>query len=158
MKYLYCASNFFPPFSNLLRNEVKTLEGYATDNNQKDLPFQQPPDAISAIPTSSTPLMSQYSKLDNAHSQQKVLSVWKRRENFVRLSIVSRLCIDKDFLLAIEILKDLIKTCPKDPHVASILGRVYLQMGNVKSALLAFRHAENVIENPATSALAHFNR
>lgn len=150
------------------RHEIESLEvaiqesdtqgRSLTDSQLLDSSPKLLPNALTPIPPNGTPLMSFYKMEDPVLKLRGSLALWKRREHFVLFSILTRLLIDKEFILAIEMTKIMIAKYPKNVELPSILGRIHLQMGSLQSAALAFRYAENNISHPETSPQANFNR
>ncbi|EAL66761.1 hypothetical protein DDB_G0281351 [Dictyostelium discoideum AX4] len=78
----------------------------------------------------------------------ELLSLWRERERRIIFSIVTFIIQkNRDFLLAIKILEDLIQKFEADIYILSALGRIHLQMGNLKGAEKIFKFVDIIIKN-----------
>ncbi|GFR21939.1 trafficking protein particle complex subunit 12 [Trichonephila clavata] len=98
------------------------------------------------------------------------LEIWGKRERRVLYSILNCILSQKDYILAVSVVNILIEKSTEDtPQLYSALGRIYLQLGDVKYAHECFTKAvalskqfsqdflaeENI--NKALMAIAHNN-
>lgn len=82
---------------------------------------------------------------------KETLDVWLLRESRMMFIIATRLLQEKEYPLAILLLQELIQKHPEDSVLLSSLGRVYLQMGDIRSAAVTFKQADSVGTNPILS-------
>jgi len=89
-------------------------------------------------------------------------STWNEREKVVTLLIATRLMMDKEYPMAIVMVMELLKKTPDDITLLCSLGRVYLQLGNIKAATNTFKQIESIIEaakgDVNKSIMVHMNR
>mmetsp|Transcript_8425 Transcript_8425/g.11629 ORF Transcript_8425/g.11629 Transcript_8425/m.11629 type:complete len:459 (-) Transcript_8425:20-1396(-) len=86
------------------------------------------------------------------------LEQWIRRENHLVFTIATRLVQEKEYPLAIGLLQDVCTRYPSDAILISALGRIYLQMGNIKAASSNFKQAEAKAQGKSGAALVHMNK
>jgi len=70
------------------------------------------------------------------------LSLWRNREHRLMYQIATHLVNQREYVLAITMLEELVSRFPNDISVLSSLGRVHLQMGNSSAAITIFQKAE----------------
>lgn len=98
------------------------------------------------------------------------LEIWRKREQRVLFSILNCVLSQKDYILAVSIVNILLEKCKESaPQLLSALGRIYLQLGDVKYAQDCFNKAATIsceksqqylVEeciNKALLAIAHNN-
>ncbi|GFT34420.1 trafficking protein particle complex subunit 12 [Nephila pilipes] len=98
------------------------------------------------------------------------LEIWGRRERRVLYSILNCILSQKDYILAVSIVNILIEKSKEDiPQLYSALGRIYLQLGDIKYAheyftkavILSKKSSQNFLAeeniNKALMAIAHNN-
>jgi len=90
----------------------------------------------------SSPVQSSTSEL------AEYLEVWKRREIQVLHSLANCALIQKDFEMAVTTLETIFKieSAEAKPRIQSVLGRVYLQLGDVNAASKCFSEARLLCE------------
>ncbi|EGG24007.1 hypothetical protein DFA_06145 [Cavenderia fasciculata] len=87
------------------------------------------------------------------------LITWRLRERRIVFSIVTFIIQkNKDYLLAVKIIEDLIQRQQADQWTLSALGRIHLQMGNVSQAETIFKVTDRLIPEPEISVLSHMNK
>eukprot|EP01133_Synstelium_polycarpum_P007487 gene7487-8759_t len=87
------------------------------------------------------------------------LAVWRLRERRIVFSIVTFLIQkNRDYLLAIKILEDLILQQQADYWILSALGRIHLQMGSIAHADSIFKQADKLIPEPDISVVSNMNK
>jgi len=96
------------------------------------------------------------SGVSTTDSTEDAIKIWKQRESRVIFSIATRLIQDKDFPLAIQLLNSMITKYPNDALLLSTLGRVYLLLGNVKSAGTIFKQVDSLFPSEG-SVITHMN-
>jgi len=84
--------------------------------------------------------------------------IWYRREARLMFQIATYLIQRKDYLLGISLIEELCSKYPKDPLVFSCLGRMHLQMGNIRAAALVFKMAEMLSGEPEKCVACLMNR
>eukprot|EP01117_Protostelium_nocturnum_P003622 TRINITY_DN1489_c0_g2_i1.p1 TRINITY_DN1489_c0_g2~~TRINITY_DN1489_c0_g2_i1.p1 ORF type:complete len:427 (-),score=187.89 TRINITY_DN1489_c0_g2_i1:419-1699(-) len=82
---------------------------------------------------------------------------WKDREVCISLIIATRLVQEKEYPLAISMLQDISKKYPNNSSLLSGIGRVYLQMGNIKTASVVFKQIES-LEGEADQSIISMNK
>eukprot|EP01119_Soliformovum_irregulare_P022310 TRINITY_DN7614_c0_g1_i1.p1 TRINITY_DN7614_c0_g1~~TRINITY_DN7614_c0_g1_i1.p1 ORF type:complete len:443 (-),score=102.42 TRINITY_DN7614_c0_g1_i1:39-1367(-) len=147
------------------RNEIthlkthghKLAENYITD-----------PSIIDAVTSLPSPSSSHFRKsaagsITTSASEDPLrgpytesLELWTQRETKIIFTIITRFIQEREFPLAIQLLQEQVTKHPTDPNLLSSLGRLYLQMGSVKSAIVAFKAVETLISDP-DSPLVHMN-
>ncbi|XP_035212657.1 trafficking protein particle complex subunit 12-like [Stegodyphus dumicola] len=82
-------------------------------------------------------------------SRQKAsLEIWSKRERRVLYSILNCVLSQKDYILAVSVIKILMeKSQEHAPELHSALGRIYLQLGDVKYAQECFTKAGKLSED-----------
>lgn len=86
------------------------------------------------------------------------VAVWSAREDRIIMVIVNHFLRDKDFILAIKLYNKVLNKKPKDVNLLSGLGRIFLQMGNVRAAEVVFNQVEQLTQSTDSSTLVHINR
>lgn len=84
--------------------------------------------------------------------------MWSAREDRIIMVIVNHFLRDKDFILAIKLYNKVLNKKPKDVNLLSGLGRIFLQMGNVRAAEVVFNQVEQLTQSTDSSTLVHINR
>ncbi|KAM9316418.1 trafficking protein particle complex subunit 12 [Gastrophryne carolinensis] len=93
--------------------------------------------------------------MSNSNRQASV-QLWRSRLGRVMYSIANCLLMMKDYILAVEAYHAVIKYYPQqEPQLLSGIGRIFLQIGDIRSAEKYFQDAENVIQNLANKDEAH---
>jgi len=119
-------------------------------------------DRLTYFPAPSTSYLTNPSSLSISDtfvgSVSETIQTWSNRENRIIFTIATRLVQEKEFPLAILLLEEMIKKFPRDPQLQSALGRIHLEMGNVKAATQAFLNAATLVHDPEHHALVHMNR
>jgi tetratricopeptide (TPR) repeat protein len=107
-----------------------------------------------------TKLKELQSKSDAASSDSEddSVAVWSAREDRIIMVIVNHFLRDKDFILAIKLYNKVLNKKPKDVNLLSGLGRIFLQMGNVRAAEVVFNQVEQLTQSTDSSTLVHINR
>eukprot|EP01132_Coremiostelium_polycephalum_P006077 gene6077-7571_t len=94
-----------------------------------------------------------------ANDDLNELMIWKLRERRITFSIVTFIIQkNRDFLLAIKILEDLVQRQQADYWILSALGRIHLQMGNISGAEKIFAAADKLIPEPDISVVSNMNK
>ncbi|EFA82241.1 hypothetical protein PPL_04664 [Heterostelium album PN500] len=92
-------------------------------------------------------------------NDNNAVSIWRLRERRIIFSIITFIIQkNKDYLLAIKILEDLIHRQQADQWILSALGRIHLQMGSIHNADLIFKIADRLIPEPEISVVSWMNR
>jgi len=86
------------------------------------------------------------------------MGLWLQRENRILFKIASRLVKEREYPSAVLLLQDVVQKYPNDVLLLSSLGRVQLQMGNVRAAAAVFKQAESIMKDEESSVLAEMNR
>eukprot|EP01112_Ceratiomyxa_fruticulosa_P018012 TRINITY_DN5706_c0_g1_i1.p1 TRINITY_DN5706_c0_g1~~TRINITY_DN5706_c0_g1_i1.p1 ORF type:complete len:532 (-),score=93.83 TRINITY_DN5706_c0_g1_i1:70-1665(-) len=86
------------------------------------------------------------------------IGVWYRREARLMFQIATYLMQQKEYLLAIAIVEEIATKYPKDAIIFSCLGRMHLQMGNIRAAAVVFKRAESLFPEPEKSVVCLMNR
>jgi len=107
-------------------------------------------------PTVDKDPLSSY--LETSSEAEEDLQIWVERERRVTFSIVTRLVRDKEHIMALQLLQPVLEKSQNDPYILSCVGRLLLQMGNVKAAAAIFEKAESLTPNTSASALVLMNR
>eukprot|EP01116_Phalansterium_solitarium_P022491 TRINITY_DN7445_c2_g1_i1.p2 TRINITY_DN7445_c2_g1~~TRINITY_DN7445_c2_g1_i1.p2 ORF type:complete len:466 (-),score=179.86 TRINITY_DN7445_c2_g1_i1:195-1592(-) len=111
----------------------------------RDLPVAPPDDAnlITVLPVPSGGYEQSLPR-DGAlaHSFDELWRTWSQRETMLLITIATRLVQERELPLAIQTLSAVLAKHPGHPRVLSCLGRVHLQMGNVKVAAAVFKQLE----------------
>lgn len=81
-------------------------------------------------------------------NRQASVQLWRSRLGRVMYSMANCLLMMKDYVLAVEAYHAVIKYYPQqEPQLLSGIGRIFLQIGDIKTAEKYFQDAENVIQN-----------
>jgi len=96
-------------------------------------------------------------ELCQSEIKEEVLSTWRRREKQVIFVIVIRLVLEKNYPAAILLLQEEVRNQPNDVSLLSTLGRIHLQMGNVRFAAAIFKQVENTHTEREFSVMKHMN-
>ena len=81
-----------------------------------------------------------------------------QREILISMCIITHLVIEKEFPLAILLLQDLLQKNPHNVNFLSTLGRVHLQLGNIKAAATIFKQIETLVTEVEKNILCNMNR
>ncbi|XP_053565703.1 trafficking protein particle complex subunit 12 [Bombina bombina] len=85
-------------------------------------------------------------------NKQASVQLWKSRLGRVMYSMANCLLMMKDYVLAVDTYHTVIKYYPEqEPQLLSGIGRIFLQIGDIKTAEKYFQNAEKVIENLASA-------
>ncbi|KFM80029.1 Trafficking protein particle complex subunit 12, partial [Stegodyphus mimosarum] len=89
------------------------------------------------------------SMIELPESRQKAsFEIWSKRERRVLYSILNCVLSQKDYILAVSVIKILMeKSHEHVPELHSALGRIYLQLGDVKYAQECFTKAAKLSED-----------
>ncbi|KAG8477123.1 hypothetical protein CXB51_030677 [Gossypium anomalum] len=79
---------------------------------------------------------------NNLHDSVKI---WKRRENFVLNCLIGHHLGDKEFILCLDLIKDMINRDYLDPLLVSKLGYIQMQIGDIEGAKGSFNHVETML-------------
>ncbi|XP_018416001.1 PREDICTED: trafficking protein particle complex subunit 12, partial [Nanorana parkeri] len=83
-------------------------------------------------------------------NRQASVQLWRSRLGRVMYSMANCLLMMKDYVLAVEAYHAVIKYYPQqEPQLLSGIGRIFLQIGDIKTAEKYYLDAEKVIENLA---------
>nr|XP_009665740.1 PREDICTED: trafficking protein particle complex subunit 12 isoform X1 [Struthio camelus australis] len=78
-------------------------------------------------------------------NRQASVQLWRSRLGRVMYSMANCLLMMKDYVLAVDAYHTVIKYCPQqEPQVLSGIGRIFLQIGDIKTAEKYFQDVENV--------------
>ncbi|KAM4772849.1 trafficking protein particle complex subunit 12 [Rhinophrynus dorsalis] len=79
------------------------------------------------------------------------VQLWRSRLGRVMYSMANCLLMMKDYVLAVDAYHTVIKYYPEqEPQILSGIGRIFLQIGDIKTAEKYFQEAEKVIQNLVT--------
>ncbi|KAM4043574.1 trafficking protein particle complex subunit 12 isoform 1-T2 [Anomaloglossus baeobatrachus] len=82
------------------------------------------------------------------NNRQASVQLWRSRLGRVMYSMANCLLMMKDYVLAVDAYHTVIKYYPEqEPQLLSGIGRIFLQIGDIKTAEKYFQNVENVIEN-----------
>lgn len=79
------------------------------------------------------------------------LDVWRKREVFVMNSIIGYHLTDKEFSVALSLIKDLLNRDPSDATLISKLGYVQMQIGDLEGAKTSFNQIEVLMKESKTN-------
>ncbi|XP_063771548.1 trafficking protein particle complex subunit 12 isoform X2 [Pseudophryne corroboree] len=83
-------------------------------------------------------------------NRQASVQLWRSRLGRVMYSMANCLLMMKDYVLAVDAYHTVTKYYPEqEPQLLSGIGRIFLQIGDIKTAEKYFQDAENVIQNLA---------
>ncbi|KAG8445594.1 hypothetical protein GDO86_010391 [Hymenochirus boettgeri] len=87
-----------------------------------------------------------------SHSNRNAsVQLWRSRLGRVMYSMANCLLMMKDYVLAVDAYHTVIKHYPEqEPQLLSGIGRIFLQIGDIKMAEKYYQDVENVIQNLAT--------
>ncbi|XP_030054780.1 trafficking protein particle complex subunit 12 isoform X1 [Microcaecilia unicolor] len=81
-------------------------------------------------------------------NRQASVQLWRSRLGRVMYSMANCLLMMKDFVLAVDAYHIVIKYCPdQEPQLLSGIGRIFLQIGDIKTAEKYFQDVEKVTQN-----------
>ncbi|KAM8952692.1 trafficking protein particle complex subunit 12 [Pelodytes ibericus] len=84
-------------------------------------------------------------------NQSASVQLWRSRLGRVMYSMANCLLMMKDYVLAVDAYHTVIKYYPEqEAQLLSGIGRIFLQIGDIKTAEKYFQDAENVIQNLVT--------
>nr|CAG4643859.1 EOG090X0439 [Lepidurus arcticus] len=90
------------------------------------------------------------------HPSCESLEVWKEREMKVLSAMATCSISMKDFMSVFSLITKIIDKSPPSPELNAVLGRCYLQNGDVRKAQKAFSHASTLrLQTPANNINAH---
>ncbi|NP_001089708.1 trafficking protein particle complex subunit 12 L homeolog [Xenopus laevis] len=85
-------------------------------------------------------------------NRQASVQQWRSRLGRVMYSMANCLLMMKDYVLAVDAYQTVVKYYPEqEPQLLSGIGRIFLQIGDIKTAEKYFQDAESVIQNSAAS-------
>ncbi|KAF2071043.1 hypothetical protein CYY_007641 [Polysphondylium violaceum] len=94
-----------------------------------------------------------FESIGNDNSNESLLAIWKARERRITFSIVTFIIQkNRDFLLAIKILEDFMTRQGPDFYTLSAIGRLHLQMGNLKGGERVLLVADKLMNNSNNNA------
>ncbi|XP_056420067.1 trafficking protein particle complex subunit 12 [Hyla sarda] len=89
-------------------------------------------------------------------NRQASVQLWRSRLGRVMYSMANCLLMMKDYALAVDAYHTVIKYYPEqEPQLLSGIGRIFLQIGDIKTAETYFQDVEKVIENLVTKEEAN---
>ncbi|XP_029451650.1 trafficking protein particle complex subunit 12 [Rhinatrema bivittatum] len=81
-------------------------------------------------------------------NRQASVQLWRSRLGRVMYSMANCLLMMKDYVLAVDAYRTIIKYCPEqEPQLLSGIGRIFLQIGDIKTAEKYFQDVESVTQN-----------
>jgi len=97
---------------------------------------------------------------NNDNSNESLLVIWKARERRITFSIVTFIIQKtRDFLLAIKILEEFMGRQGPDFFTLSAIGRLHLQMGNLKGGERVLNVADKLLQSPIdTNVISLMNK
>eukprot|EP00743_Colponemidia_sp_Colp-15_P007590 GILK01008206.1.p1 GENE.GILK01008206.1~~GILK01008206.1.p1 ORF type:complete len:652 (-),score=104.05 GILK01008206.1:114-2036(-) len=107
---------------------------------------------------SATGLRSAASSISEYPTPTAPLAAWRSRYRRVSLVISGMFITQSEYLQAIRILKKLLEMEPTDIQLQCILGRIYLQMGDIAAASSIFQSIEQTAHDGALDSVARINR
>eukprot|EP00742_Colponemidia_sp_Colp-10_P008595 GILJ01009319.1.p1 GENE.GILJ01009319.1~~GILJ01009319.1.p1 ORF type:complete len:636 (+),score=98.59 GILJ01009319.1:30-1937(+) len=107
---------------------------------------------------SATGSRSAASSISDYPTPTAPLAAWRSRYRRVSLVISGMFITQSEYLQAIRILKKLLELEPHDMQLQCILGRIYLQMGDIAAASSIFQSIEQTAHDGALDSLARINR
>lgn len=110
----------------------------------------------SASDTNEIPTASVEQNLEDQIIENRI-KIWKSRENKVKYTIISRLIQERAFPAAIQMMNEITTKNPTDPYALSILGRLFLQLGNIKTTSAIFKQVESLIKDPLNNVVTRMN-
>ncbi|NP_001006869.1 trafficking protein particle complex subunit 12 [Xenopus tropicalis] len=85
-------------------------------------------------------------------NRQASVQLWRSRLGRVMYSMANCLLMMKDYVLAVDAYQTVIRYYPEqEPQLLSGIGRIFLQIGDIKTAEKYFQDAETVIQKSPTS-------
>ncbi|XP_075717261.1 trafficking protein particle complex subunit 12 isoform X2 [Rhinoderma darwinii] len=89
-------------------------------------------------------------------NRQASVQLWRSRLGRVMYSMANCLLMMKDYVLAVDAYHTVIKYYPEqEPQLLSGIGRIFLQIGDIKTAEKYFQDVEKVIQNLANKDETH---
>jgi tetratricopeptide (TPR) repeat protein len=162
--YLLKLSNSLDPFYELLSICRKELEILTSTLNQENLKRTLPIslDSLTFIsPCSYFNLFDDNNDIDlfpSINIQENAIEIWKLREERIIFLIINKFLELKEFPLALSLLSEIVSKNPNDPILLSAIGRIHLQMGNIRAASNIFKYIENFFSQTEISSLISMNR
>ncbi|XP_073530309.1 trafficking protein particle complex subunit 12 [Phyllobates terribilis] len=91
-----------------------------------------------------------------SNNRQASVQLWRSRLGRVMYSMANCLLMMKDYVLAVDAYHTVIRYYPEqEPQLLSGIGRIFLQIGDIKTAEKYFQDVEKVIENLVNKEETH---
>lgn len=95
-------------------------------------------------------------------NQQASIQLWRARLGRVLCSMANCLLLMKDYVLAVDVYRAVVQYCPEqEPQLLSGIGRIFLQIGDIRTAERYFQDVERVaprLEAPQGDLMVLMNR
>ncbi|PRP81926.1 hypothetical protein PROFUN_10634 [Planoprotostelium fungivorum] len=162
------ASTSLDPLYELLtlcKTQMDSMTQYEEDIKKRDNRLANLEDSLTPLSSLCPPFHFTSTPIDVTQlvydDYDVTFSTWNEREKGLTLLIATRMMMDKEYPTAIIMMMELLKKYPEDVTLLCSLGRIYLQLGNIRAATATFKQVESLMEAQGElnrSTTIHMNR